>query len=484
MDCPNRAARALRIAFILCIGVLATLVSNERAFAAKAATETEASVVQVVKAAMPAVVNVSTTRRVRSSPEENPLLNDPFFRHFFGEQFPRQFDVPRQRREMSLGSGVIVDASGIIITNYHVVAKADVIKVALSDKREFTGKVIGSDPQTDIALVKINATNLPTLRWGDSDKLQVAQTVFAIGIPFGLTQTVTSGIVSAVGRANVGIADYEDFIQTDAAINPGNSGGALINTKGELIGINTAIFSQSGGYMGIGFAVPSNMARDVMQSLIKTGKVARGWLGVSIQELTPELATQFGLKEANGALVSDIVEGSPAAQAGLKTGDVIVGYDGKEITSPGLLRNLVAQTPAGKEVSLRVMRDKKLVTVPVRIAEQPKEIAQRGARTPAPGEEGEESGLAGVQVRSLTPEIARQLGLEAAVRGVVVTAVDPNSPAADAGLQPGDVVTEVEHQPVRDLESYRQAVAKLGSSKSVLLLVNRGGEKRYVVVER
>src|SRR3990170_1758434 len=292
--------------------------------------------VEVSKAVKPAVVNISTTRLIKGEEggaQTNPFFEDPFFRRFFGDEFYRQFEAPRQRKEESLGSGVIIDC-GYIVTNNHVIAKADEIKVVLSDKREFKGKLVGTDPKSDLAVIKIAASNLPTIPWGDSTRLEVGEYVLAVGNPFGLNQTITMGIVSAVGRANVGIADYEDFIQTDAAINPGNSGGALINVHGELIGVNTAIFSRSGGYMGIGFAVPANMARTVMQSLIKGGKVIRGWLGVSIQQVTPELAKQFGLKEARGALVSEVIAESPAVAAGLKDGDVITAFDGKPVESP------------------------------------------------------------------------------------------------------------------------------------------------------
>jgi len=270
----------------------------------------------------PTVVNISTTRVVKSPGGEplTPFFNDPFFKDFFGDEFFRQFRIPKERREQSLGSGVIVTQDGYIVTNNHVIEKATEIKVVLSDKKEFKGKVIGVDPKTDIAVIKIDSKELPTIPWGDSDKLQVGEYVLAVGNPFGLTNTVTMGIISAVGRANVGVAEYEDFIQTDAAINPGNSGGALVNIKGELIGINTAIFSRSGGYQGIGFAVPANMVKTVMESLVKEGKVIRGWLGVSIQDITPDLAKQFGIKDLKGALVGDVVEGSPAHKAGIKRG--------------------------------------------------------------------------------------------------------------------------------------------------------------------
>ncbi len=304
---------------------------------------------------MPAVVNISTTRVVKSQGmPASPFMDDPFFKHFFGEEFGRQFQIPRERRENSLGSGVIVSADGYIVTNAHVVEKADEIKVLLSDKREFTGKVVGSDPKSDIAVIKIKGKDLPTLNWGDSEKLEVGEYVLAIGNPFGLNSTITLGIVSAVGRANMGIEQYENFIQTDAAINPGNSGGALVNTRGELIGINTAIFSRTGGSMGIGFAIPSNMAKGVMDSLVKTGKVVRGYLGVSIQDLNAEMAKQFGLDDKQGALVSDVVAGSPADKAGIKTGDVILKFDGKEIENSTMLRHRVAETPVGKKTESRV----------------------------------------------------------------------------------------------------------------------------------
>ena len=283
---------------------------------------------------MPAVVNISSTRTVKTQDMANPFQNDPMFKRFFGDQFGGSMH-PREFKQSSLGSGVIVDKDGYVLTNNHVIKDADEIKIKLSDKREFKGKIIGTDPKTDLAVVKIEAHNLPVLKLGDSDRMKVGETVLAVGTPFGLNQTVTSGIVSAVGRADVGIADYEDFIQTDAAINPGNSGGALVNIHGELIGINTAIFSTSGGYQGIGFAIPSNMARTVLDSLVKNGKVVRGWLGVSIQPVTADLAKQFGLKEETGVLVGDVTEDSPADKAGIKRGDVIVRIQRDTRSRPG-----------------------------------------------------------------------------------------------------------------------------------------------------
>jgi serine protease Do len=334
--------------------------------------------VAITKSTKPAVVNISTTKviRYREAPI-SPFFHDPFFRRFFGEDFFREFRAPREQREQSLGSGVIVSQDGYIITNNHVVERASEIRVLLGDKREFKGRVVATDPRTDVAVVKIAGNHLPTIPWGDSDKLQVGEWVLAIGNPFGLNQTVTAGIISATGRANVGIADYEDFIQTDAAINPGNSGGALVNVRGELIGINTAIFSRSGGYMGIGFAIPSNMAREVMEALIKKGKVVRGWLGVQIQSLTPELAKKFGLREAQGVLIAAISEKSPAQEAGIKRGDIILEFAGRRIEDAEHLRKEVAHTDPGKSIPVKIWRNGKEMVLQVQIEELPEEIVMR-----------------------------------------------------------------------------------------------------------
>jgi serine protease Do len=336
--------------------------------------------VEVAKATKPAVVNISTTKVVRSrGAPYSPFFNDPFFRRFLGDDFFREFRAPREQREQSLGSGVIVSQEGYIVTNNHVVEGASEIRVLVGDQREFKGRVVATDPRTDVAVVKIAGHGLPTIPWGDSDRLQVGEWVLAIGNPFGLNQTVTAGIISATGRANVGIADYEDFIQTDAAINPGNSGGAMVNVRGELIGINTAIFSRSGGYMGIGFAIPSNMVREVMEDLIKRGKVTRGWLGVHIQLLTPDLAKKFGLKEAHGVLVGEVSGGSPAAKAGMKRGDVILELAGKRVEDPEHLRNEVARTEPGKRIPVKIWRGGKEMILQVEIEELPKEVVMRPA---------------------------------------------------------------------------------------------------------
>lgn len=437
--------------------------------------------VDVARVATPAVVNISTTRKV-AGPGRSPLdpfFEDPFFRRFFGDEFFRR-GVPRERKEQSLGSGVIVDSSGLIVTNNHVVSQADEIVVLLSDKREFKGKLIGTDPKTDIAVVKIEAKELPSLTWGDSDKLQVGEYVLAVGNPFGLNQTVTAGIISAVGRANVGIAEYEDFIQTDAAINPGNSGGALVNVKGELIGVNTAIFSRSGGYMGIGFAVPSNMAKAVVDSLVRSGKVVRGWLGVSIQAVSRELAREFGLKDNKGVLISDVVSSSPAEKSGLSRGDVITEFDGRGVDEPNHLRNMVAQTPIGKKVRLKVIRDKKEKEIELTVSELPAEakVAEGG------GPEAEaENALNGLEVTDITPDIARELGLPRGERGVVVTGIFPGSPADEAGLEEGDVITEINRRPVKNTRDFEAIVSRIKANESVLILATREGKKTFIIVK-
>ena len=441
--------------------------------------------VEVAKAVTPSVVNISTTR-ISRLPEGHNFgpFDDPFFRRFFGDELFRRFEAPKDRRERSLGSGVIADSSGHIITNNHVVAKADEIRVLLSDKRELKAKVVGTDPKTDIAVIKVDAKDLPILPWADSDKLQVGEYVLAIGNPFGLNQTVTMGIVSAVGRANVGIAEYEDFIQTDAAINPGNSGGALVNARGELIGINTAIFSQNGGYMGIGFAVPSNMVRSVMEQLVKGGKVVRGYLGVSIQELTQDLAKQFGTADIKGVLVSDVLADSPAKRAKLERGDVIIEFDGHAVENPTQFRNLVAATPIGRKVRIKLLRDGKSRELDVTIAEQPKTIAQSDSA----GDDGEGTSpagaFAGLDMRELTAELARRFNLPRGEKGgVIVARIADGSPAGEAGLQVGDVITEVNRKPTASLRDFLKVAAGLGSKEPALVLVLRNGRSLYLTIK-
>src|SRR5262245_7102051 len=438
--------------------------------------------VEIAKSVKPAVVNIAATRSGKSGEGLHGLPHDdPFFRKFFGDEFFKRDAPQREPKERGQGSGVIVESNGLIVTNNHVVNKADEIRVFLSDKREFKGKLIGTDAKTDSAIVKIEATGLSTIPWADSDQLEVGEYVLAVGSPFGLTQTVTMGIVSAVGRASMGIAEYEDFIQTDAAINPGNSGGALVNGRGQVGGIKTAIFSQSGGSMGIGFAVPSNLSRAVMDQLVRTGKVVRGWLGVAIQDLTPELATQFGISDTKGVLVSDVMADSPAKKAGVERADVIVEYDGRAMDSPTHLRNAVAQTPIGKKVSIKVIREKKAKTIEVTIVEQPKSLGQPGA------EESRESAvptgvLSDLDVRELNEELAARYGMKATERGVVVVRIKPGSTAEEMGVREGDIILEVNRKPVTSLKSYEQAASGLAKDQAVLLLLKRKGQTIYLTL--
>ncbi|MEE9219538.1 MAG: DegQ family serine endoprotease [Acidobacteriota bacterium] len=433
------------------------------------------SLTKVARAVMPAVVNISSTRIVRTRGPQSPFHTNPFFRRFFGEDFFRHFDVPLERREQSLGSGVIVSSDGYVLTNNHVVESADEIRVALADRQEFVAKVVGTDPKTDLAVLKLDSEDLPYLSLGDSDATEVGEVVLAIGNPFGIGQTVTMGIISAKGRAHMGIADYEDFIQTDAAINPGNSGGALVNTRGELIGINTAIASRTGGYQGIGFAIPSNMARSVSEELIHSGKVTRGWLGVIIQEVTPPLAEAFKLNKARGSLVGDVAPGSPAARGGLQRGDVIIEYEGREVTDTQQLRLWVAATPVGHEAKIVVLRDGKRIPLEVTIGEL--EDEEQAAAPSA----GPSRALEGVQVEELTASMARRLGIPRTVRGVVVSRVQPGSTAAEGGLETGDVIREVNRTSIASVSEYRSAVRAAGN-RPVVLLVQRGGTTFYMTV--
>src|SRR6266436_2262709 len=349
------------------------IVVNEAPLARE--TRMTTSFAPVVKRVAPSVVNVFTTKTVRNqSPEMMPFFDDPFFRRFFGEQFggeqPRR--QPRKFKERSLGSGVVVSKDGYILTNNHVVDGADEVKVSLAkDKKEYTAKIAGRDPKTDIAVLKIDAKDLPFVTFADSDKIEVGDVVLALGNPFGIGQTVTMGIVSAVGRGGMHIEDYEDFIQTDAAINPGNSGGPLVDAEGRLIGINTAILSRSGGNQGIGFAIPSNLARDVAQSLVRDGHVTRGYLGVMIQDVNPALAKEFKLKDNTGAIVGDVTEKSPAEKAGLKEGDVILEFNGKKVTDSRHLKLEVARTQPGESVPLKVLRDGATKNIEVTVKELP-----------------------------------------------------------------------------------------------------------------
>ena len=442
----------------------------------------------VIQPILPAVVNIQTTASVQTTRQRTPLPNlpdDPFFRRFFGDPFGNGEQQPNERRERGLGSGVIISPDGYILTNNHVVENATDITVQLSDKRQMKGKLIGSDPRSDVAVVQIQASGLTAMKLGDSSKLRVGDIVLAIGNPFGLDETVTMGIVSATGRRNTEIAPpqgYADFIQTDAAINPGNSGGALVNARGELVGINTAIYSGNGGNLGIGFAIPVNMARGIMEQILKTGKVSRGYLGISIQNVTPDLAQAFKLSSANGVLIGDVSADSPGAKAGLQKGDVVVAINGQSVADAEDLRLRVSQMAPGTTVKVDIMRDAQKRQLSATLMELPETVERAsGGRNNAP--EPAETGLEGLQVSALTADIAQQLNLPAGVRGVVVTNVDPDSKAAEAGLQRGDVIQEVNRRTVTSVDQFRAAVRDAGNQQ-ILLLVNHGGQTRYHVITR
>ena len=421
----------------------------------------------IVKSVSPSVVNISSQRLAREEGSSGEGGNP------FGPG-----------GEQNLGSGVIVSPDGFIITNNHVIADADHITVTLLDNRSYDGRIIGADPKTDLALLKIDASGLPVVKWGNSDALEAGEFVLAIGNPFSLSHTVTMGIISAVGRANVGIADYEDFIQTDAAINPGNSGGPLVDEKGEVIGINTAIFSKSGSFQGIGFAVPSNMVLQIMEQLKSKGKVVRGWIGVTMQELTPELAAKFGLSTPEGALVSDVVKGGPAWRAGMKRGDIIGRFEGKPVSSPALFKNMVAETSPGQEVPIEVFRGRQKLRIKTRIEEYPADMNMPEVKPVRPVEI-HRSVFSGLGVMELTKDIVRQLGLPQGEKGVVVADVDEGSPSGEGGIRRGDVIEEIERRPVRTLADFNAMVSRLsGSQRSVLLLVNRSGKRSYVLLKK
>jgi len=439
---------------------------------------TERGYSAVVKQVLPAVVNISSTKIIKPdvSQSREPQGMDPLFRQFFGDDFFNHFGVPKQRRERSLGSGVIVSAEGYILTNNHVVDHATEVMVALHDKREFKARVVGTDQRTDIAVLKIDGSNLPSLTLADSSRVAVGDIVLAIGDPFGVGQTVTQGIVSATGRSGLGIEQVEDFIQTDAPINPGNSGGALVDVEGRLIGINTAIIGNSGGSQGIGFAVPINMVRNDMDQIIAHGKVEQAYLGILPQDVTPALAKSFN-SEAKGALVGDVTPNSPAANSGLKAGDIILDVDGQTIADANQLRLKIGMMRPGTQVSLSVVRDGEPLTLVAKLDE-----ALSGRREASSEHDPSSSHLDGVTVDNITPEVAQGMNLSPNTQGVVVQEVNPDSQAAESGLQPGDVIQQVNHQTVKDMKDFDKAVSSAEKDRPVLLLVDRGGSTMFLTV--
>ncbi|MGB9628840.1 MAG: Do family serine endopeptidase [Thermodesulfobacteriota bacterium] len=464
----------LAFALVFSIFLIVTIINLTPVLAGeKSLPELSTAVIEVAKKNIPAVVHIEVTERQEVVNPFLPFENDPFFRRFF--DFPK---IPRKfKREIKgLGTGMIIDPQGHILTNHHVAGGATKIEVLLSDGRKFPGKLVGTDPKTDLAVIKISAKDsLPYVTFGDSDKVEVGEWVVAIGHPRGLDQTVTHGIISAKHRR--GITDpssYQDFLQTDAAINPGNSGGPLLNLKGEVIGVNAAIVSESGGFEGIGFTIPSNMALHVARALIAHGKVERGWLGVSVQDLTPELAKKFGVESPKGALIAEIIKGGPGDKAGLKKDDVIIAYNGKEVEDSGDLRNRVASTQIGKEVKVVVLRNGKRQEFWVKIGniEDSTKILASSIKDRLGG-----------QFRSLTPKEAERYGIERN-KGVIITSITPNGPLSKVGFEVGDIILEVNGQIISSVDNFVQLAASLKPNQPITLLAldHRTGNTGYVQV--
>ena len=425
----------------------------------------------IARKAMPVVVNISTTSQRSGRGGSNDPIEE-FFNRLFGET------TPKENSQRSLGSGILISKDGEILTNYHVVRNADAIKVKLADQTEFEGRLIGKDDRTDLALIKITRSggNLPFARLGNSSQMEVGDWVMAIGNPFGLEHTVTAGIVSAKGRV-IGAGPYDNFIQTDASINPGNSGGPLINADGEVVGVNSAIFSQTGGNVGIGFAIPIDMAKKVADQLRKNGKVVRGWLGIRAQDVSPQLASSLGMvRGGEMAVVTEVTEGSPAAEAGIKAGDIVVEFNGKPVPRSHDFPSVIADTPPGQKVTLKIIREKKEQMVAVKIGELPDE-SDTSQQIDAKDAE------LGLRVQRITPEAARRLGMNS-TKGVIVVEVQPGSPADQVGLEPADVIREVNQRPVNNVKDFQLALRQGRRGDRILLLVQRGDNAVFFAVKR
>jgi len=441
------------------------------------------------KAAMPAVVSIKIEKAIEVGPmgfggsyEFNDpfgLFDDDLLRRFFGDRLPPQSQSPEKYHEQGQGSGFIISRDGYILTNNHVVGDVDKITVELNDGQKFeNAKLIGTDPDSEVALIKIDGNNFPVLPLGNSDKIEIGDWVIAIGNPFGLSETVTVGVISAVGRSNVHIAAYEDFIQTDAAINPGNSGGPLINLDGQVIGINTAIFSQSGGYMGIGFAIPINMARTIEEQLKTQGKVIRGYLGIYGQDVTQDMVELLGLKNKQGVIVANVEAGSPAEKAGIKGHDILLEMNGKKIESYDSFRNDIAVLSPGSRARFLVLRDGKTINITVALSQRASDIAQ--SRQPSVPQQSQET--LGIEVQNLTKDIAQQFGYSLG-EGVIVSRVVPGGAVAQAGIQPGDLIQSVNQQPVSTIDEFDKAMQRPMQNKKVLFLVRRGQISQFIVVK-
>lgn len=466
---------ALLAVFLICISP-----ASSRADVPKVLQELDQAMVQVTQDVTPAVVNISSSQKVSSAPDRDM---DPFFKNFpfhdfFGDDFFRQFGQrpPGESTPMrvQMGSGFIVSPDGTILTNAHVVKDMDDITVMLPGKRSYKGKVVGADSESDIAVVKIEAKDLPVVKFGDSSKLKVGEIVMAIGNPFGLNGTVTQGIVSATGRTNVGIIDYEDFIQTDAAINPGNSGGPLVNIQGQVVGITTAIATRSGGYQGIGFAIPANSARLVMDEILKEGKVRRGMLGVNIQDVTEALAKSFGRPDTSGALVSQVIPGSPSEKAGIKPGDIILSFNGAPISGASELKNMVGQVKPGSVVKLTLFRNKQTMDVAVTVTERTAKAAESAMES-----QGESSKELGITVEPTPADVAKKLNLKEG-SGVLIKEMEPDGLGGKMGLRSGDVVLQVDDKDVHDVNSFNQSIVDSKKSGIIRLRIQRGTATIYL----